>query len=106
MAELDETRRNGAEICDGHVQGERLIGSIGCEIRRAVIRRVARGDQHGAGLVAHGQRYTGISRAALDRRDARHDLKRQAGFRQRLELLGGAAEDHRVAALETADMLA
>ena len=62
-----------------------------------------KGDGRGELAVAQGD--AGIGRSGDGRRDARHDLERDAGLRQDFGLLPAAAEDEGVTALEARDDL-
>ena len=85
-----------------HVDGQglfRLQQGRPVEGQLAVL-QVAGDEQAGVGVIAVGQRDTGVGGATGGGGDARHDLERDAGGGQFLDLLATAAENERVAALQ------
>ena len=105
----DESRRNGIldklrqrlhrHVDDGgHAGSARLRQSISSG--SSPLRAMAGDVLHTPRIAAAGQRDAEPARRALRRGDAGHDLDRDAGVAAGRDLLAGAAEDHRIAALE------
>jgi len=67
------------------------------------LRMVAGGEGHAGGAVAAGERAADSRGCGQCRGDAGNNLKVQTGFSERGDLLGGAAEDQWISALEAHD---
>jgi hypothetical protein len=92
-----------------HVEHHRLPGlgqAAPVEPQLAALLQMPGDELAGLGVVAMRQRNARIRCAAGGRRDARHDLERDAGCRQLVDLLAATPEDEGIAALEPQHTLA
>ena len=92
------------EVAQGHEQHQhrRALGQgVPVDLFRHLAVNVVAGDEgHGFVDAARGQRNPGIGQPAQPGRDSGNHPERHRGFGERLGLLGAAAEDHRIAALQ------
>ena len=106
----DELRRDVRQIGHAHEEDERVDACrelVPADVALALRRVFMAGDdgeRRRDAAVRDGD--AGIGRHRDGRRDARHDLERQAVLLEQQPLLAAAAEDKRVAALEAHDRLA